>query len=382
MLGYLKEKSLNEKVNIGLLSLVFFSLPFSFAMNSITVLAFVLFTLFFNRNTEHFGIKLSQNHLYLGSFFWLSCLWIKSFEINDMEFILRLIPLAIIPFTFLIQKDKFDLFDFTIIVSISSILAIGYGVYNAVEFYSRPDQHFTLIHLPHTLKGNYQAVYFSLQLGINIILLLFCFQKYNRKVIIVLVIIFLAVIVLLGKRMSLISLVLLGGIYTLTSFKKIAIFSLLAICLGFVFILYPYNKWRMEKASKMGEGVERIIMFESSINIIENNFFFGTGTKNVSSSLEQEYKREGIKTPFFANNPHNQYLYIFIGFGLVGFLIFLISQFYIVKYCWEMEKKYFLYLYLFFTLISLTEVILIRQQGIILFIFTLSFLFDFKKNLT
>ncbi len=380
MLEELKNRNFLENINILLFSSIFWTLPFSFGLNSIAVGLYIFFILVFLPNKTNIKSEICIGFV-LGAFFWLSVLWLRGFSVNNLEFILRLLPLGVLPIIMAIKKIDISIKQITVVISISSILAIMFGIYTAIEFYNRPDQHFSLIHLPHTLKGNYHSVFFAIQLGVNTILLSICFGTEKRKRFLFTAILFLGTIILLGKRMVLISLTVLAICHTLSNLNKKRILALIfsIVILTMFFVFSPYNKWRIEKINQLGEGSERIIMFESSLNVIKDNLFFGVGTYRVSEYLENEYLKLGLSTPFYANNPHNLILYTVISFGLIGIIIYFFSQIIIIRKMILIKHWGFIYMYAYFFLISLTETILIRQQGIVLYTFILSyFLFNSK----
>lgn len=381
MLKYLNHKTWEENIDIALLSLVFISLPFSPAINSISLGVYLIFNFFFNRRKSFIkGFYEIFTCIALGAFFWITCLWLRDFESRQFDFLLRILPMAILPFIFSIKNNPYSILEITLIISVSSILAILFGIYTAVEFYTRPEEHFELIHLPHTLKGRYHSVYLSMQLGVNVILLFSCYKQYRKKYLAIIALLLIIVMILLGKRMGLVALFIVGALYACNSLRRIIVSILTVLILGIIFMLLPYNKWRVEKLSKIGEGSERIIMLNASLKLINDYCFFGVGTRNVSKELEKVYKEKNIDTPFYSNNPHNQFLYIAITHGLVGLVLYFVLQVWLLADCWKRKNKLYLYLYLFLTLVSMTEVILIRQQGIVLYSVTLSFLFFNKKH--
>ncbi|WP_298340703.1 O-antigen ligase family protein [uncultured Algibacter sp.] len=380
MLKYLSSKTSVEKIYILLLSFVFFSLPFSFALNSVSLGIYIFFGFFYSRNKTLKNIKDVFLCFALSAFFVISLFWLRNFENAQFEFLLRISPIIFLPFLFFMNQEKYNMLELTWVLTISSILALLYGVFSAVEFYTRPEEHFELIHLPHTLRGNYHAVYFSIQLGINIILLFFSFKKTRNVYLLILAFLLFFAMILLGKRMPLLSVILLGIVYTCNSLKKFVIYLLSLIFFATVFIFTPYNKWRFNKLSEVGEGSERIIMLKASGQLISERVLLGFGTGNVSKNLERTYEGMNIKTPFYSNNPHNLFLFILISHGLLGLVIFIMFQLKVLKFAWGKNNKLFLYTYLFLLFVSMTEVILIRQQGIILYSLILSYLFFNKKS--
>lgn len=368
-------KSNNGWFQLGLLLIVFCTLPFSLNINALSVGAFVAFQLIFNSEKKPFNKYKFLIILCFGAFFWLCLLDLRDVGFKKLEFLLRILPLALIPLSTYYQKHNYlDISKITILLSISSFIAIFYGIFVAIEFYTRPDQHFSLIHLPHTIKGNYHSVYFAIQLGVNTILALFCFKKERSPYYLIISVLFILFIIILGKRMALISLILVGLIYSISFFKIKNIFLFLGI-IGLFTLIYamsPYNRWRADQIANVGEGSERIIMLQASKELTSENLFFGVSTSQVSTELGKIYDSYDLKTPFFSNNPHNQLLYILLSFGITGFIAFLVSQVYLIVLAIKTKYHIFIVVYTFFLMVAMTETILIRQQGIVLYSMILS----------
>lgn len=382
MLGLIKRKLPLNRINFLFLVLIFCTLPFALNLNAIVLGLYVAFLIIFLEKR-----KISRSKVIsavgLGAFFWISIFWLKTTNAKDLNFILRLLPLALLPFGFVLKKINANVKEITIAVTVSSICVTLFGVYTAIEFYSRPDQHFSFIHLPHMIQGNYDAVYFAIQLGVNVMLLLTIYRDKKKIIHLLIAMVFIGLMVLLGKRMALFSLTLLVMLWAITNvgWKKLLPFVLIVLTVSILFFLSPYNRWRASNISQKGEGMERAIMLTSSGEVVKNNVFLGVGTNKVSQNLEIVYNKKGIDTPFYSNNPHNQFLYILVAYGIVGFLVYLSLQVYFVRQAWILRNKIFLYILAFFTLVSLTETILIRQQGIILYSLVLSYLFYNKESL-
>ena len=118
-----------------------------------------------------------------------------------------------------------------------------------------------------------------------------------------------------------------------------------------------------------------------SLDLIYNNFLFGVGIGDMQDKLNSCYNSKiGAKIYTWKNyNSHNQFLFFLISTGIIGFILFSISilnQFKIaIKYS-SFEYFYFLILVV---LISLSENILSRSDGVLFFSFFNS-LFLFNIN--
>jgi len=117
----------------------------------------------------------------------------------------------------------------------------------------------------------------------------------------------------------------------------------------------------------------RILMWETSIELISRNLFFGVGTGDVKDELQKLNYEKGYTGVADSNlNAHNQFLNSWIALGIVG-LIALLGVFvtlFIAKYYDNMLFVRFFAISLF--LVFLTESFLEVQAGIIPFAFLIS----------
>jgi O-antigen ligase len=113
---------------------------------------------------------------------------------------------------------------------------------------------------------------------------------------------------------------------------------------------------------------ERIIVWESALNIIKANFPFGVGIGDVGTELVKEYDLVGAKRMSeLRYNAHNQFLEVWLESGVIGFLVFvglIITMIYIAI----IEKNLLLGLFLISMIIFFSfETILYRFAGVSFF---------------
>jgi O-antigen ligase len=136
------------------------------------------------------------------------------------------------------------------------------------------------------------------------------------------------------------------------------------------------------KSDDLGSTANRILIWESSNQIIKENFFIGVGTGDVNDELSLEYEKEGFENGLKRNlNAHNEYYQVFISLGLVGCILLLISLFYPLAISFIHKN----YIYLFFLLIVMlnfiTESMLETQAGVMFYAFFNSLLcFSLEKK--
>lgn len=86
------------------------------------------------------------------------------------------------------------------------------------------------------------------------------------------------------------------------------------------YTLYDLNKFRQGEGEQYSDS-ERWQTWRAGIVIGNRHPFFGTGTGHFRSELETYYKTELNKTAF--ERPHNQFINVFVIFGLFGLTVFL-----------------------------------------------------------
>ncbi|MCF8296982.1 MAG: O-antigen ligase family protein, partial [Saprospiraceae bacterium] len=146
-------------------------------------------------------------------------------------------------------------------------------------------------------------------------------------------------------------------------------------------ILWEYNHYKMFDDPSGHSVTQRFEFWKTSVQIIKDNWLIGVGTGDMNSAFEKQYiKMNSNLSSEWRLRSHNQYLSITVGFGMIGFLWFLIFIFYPPI----REKKLFDYLYFIFLVIillsMLTEDTIESQAGVTLFAFFNSFLLLGRKK--
>lgn len=136
--------------------------------------------------------------------------------------------------------------------------------------------------------------------------------------------------------------------------------------------LYSLQKDNMD-VTTTESTTARILMWETSVDIIEDNIITGVGTGDVKDELQElNYKKGYTGVAEYDLNSHNQFLNSWIALGLFGFLsllgVFIVL--FLPYYGENILFVRFLSLSLFLTL--MTESFLEVQAGIIPFAFIVS----------
>ncbi len=236
--------------------------------------------------------------------------------------------------------------------------------------------------------------YISMYLNIAICwLLISLFKKkqtnylFTKAISLVLIVFFSVIVVLLASKTGILTLLLIVFgliIYTIFIRKKYAVgVSGVAIFLISIFVINSYVpnlKSRVDnfvQAFTTNQGNDtfnstaiRMLIWESSAEVVKNNFILGVGTGDIKNELRNEYEKRGITNALEQNfNAHNEFLQVFVTLGVVGFLVLLLSLIFpLIK-----AVKTKSYLYLFFLLIVainfFSESMLETQAGVLFYAF-------------
>ena len=142
--------------------------------------------------------------------------------------------------------------------------------------------------------------------------------------------------------------------------------------------------WEMYKKTGNPTGLtlmQRVEFWKASLGIISGNWLTGVGTGDMNEAFRLQYiKMDSKLAPCQRWRSHNQFLSIFVAFGIFGFLWFLLALFYPP---WKL-KGYTDYFFLVFIIIGilsmLTEDTLESQTGVTFFTFFYCFFLFGRKE--
>ena len=147
-------------------------------------------------------------------------------------------------------------------------------------------------------------------------------------------------------------------------------------------MLMGYSNYVLHGDPNASSVIQRIEYWKTSTYILKHHWLTGVGTGDLNEAFSTAYEEMGSRlSNAFRNRSHNQFLAIFIAFGIGGLLVFLFSLFYPpLKTGWHTD-----YYYLVFFIISfmsmLTEDTLETQAGATFFaFFNALLLFGRKRN--
>ncbi|WP_179344642.1 O-antigen ligase family protein [Winogradskyella ursingii] len=338
----------------------------------------------------------------------VSLLWAEDFHrgINFMSKTLAffVIPVTIFilrPFTNTAQIKRF--IQIFICSSVTSVLITAiFLLINIENILNQHDSYWINIRLRESIElvpiiGEH-VIYFSLLMATALILIFY--NRFKKAwVNFTFILILIAGIALASSKGVILSLLAVGliAIYQNIRSKKQALLVVVVSLIGFSVLVYisPIK-------SRINEIVEsryvypqeevynsynlRMAIYNCSFSLLEKTPLYGFSPADTQSRLNECYTK--FKTQAFDEfnyNTHNQYLDYFLSFGPFGLLLILISfSFFLRIAILNKDKEYFSFLILFY-LVFLTENILIRNTGIVLFttfncLFAFSNVFLHKNN--
>jgi O-antigen ligase len=238
-------------------------------------------------------------------------------------------------------------------------------------------------------------VYFNLYLGFCLIFIcVFLFsEKRNSWFSVVLIPIgcfLLFFMFLLGGKMAIISLLILAvstsGVLIVKKRKWVLGAALAIIPLAFfVFTILSVKDARARFEYLVntenyftGDNAWNSIGVRFSIlkcvrEVYLENPILGTGIGDVQNDLNECYEAKGYKT-ILDMNPHNQYFQFLLESGILGLVSYVLCILFIAIKANKSSNYLLSYFILMFSLCSLTESLLERQQGVMFFSYFLSFL--------
>ena len=176
------------------------------------------------------------------------------------------------------------------------------------------------------------------------------------------------------------------------SFTKIHFFSL-ALILTTFFILIPSENNRFKeildlnsykKLDKNNSTSIRFITYKCGLKSLLNSPIFGYGIGDVQEKMDLCYQDENANFSKKMYNTHNQYLFIWLSSGIIGFVIFIGILFYYFKKSIEFKDEVMFSILVLYSFTFLFENVLSRQSGVIFFCFIINYFLwnNFNKNKT
>ena len=291
------------------------------------------------------------------------------------------------------NKSKYIIWTFVLGTFLASLTCIGNALYN---FYALGLNTFSYM----TLSIFHHPTYFALFICFSTAIILnrwlnpeSSIKKWMKFVFVFLILFFAVFIYMLSSKAGIFSYFITILVMTIPSlFKKIfrltSVLFILFACFQLWFCLTQNNRFQTVESSVVHaeqntqtseSNAVRVLIWETTIDIIKENYAIGVGTGDIKDELLKKYQERNM-TGAIENklNVHNQFLETILGQGLPGitllFLLFFLSLINSFK-----NKNW-----LFFTFILLVgfnflfESMLNTQAGVVFFGF---FFYYFASNI-
>ncbi|QVY64752.1 O-antigen ligase [Polaribacter sp. Q13] len=250
-------------------------------------------------------------------------------------------------------------------------------------------------------KYRIHPIYLALNVGLSLIFSFFIVKKIKNIILKIITFVFIVYTVLLiaiiNKRMAIIALLMVGLIYIIVELKKIkkkkltlvyyvVIFT--AIVLGVVFLPRYKNQNSFHEFNHIVSTInnpetsigKRVFLYKSVFNLFIKNPLLGVGTGDANIILSDDLANQLQKETEIYNS-HNQYLSYLISLGLFGFVIFISYIIYIFKIALIKNDILLLCIFVFLCLNMMSENILERESGVLVYAFFINFLLRANWNL-
>lgn len=169
-------------------------------------------------------------------------------------------------------------------------------------------------------------------------------EKWLTIIRLFLILSFIVGIFLCASKIGIIALLAVGILLPIIRYKEVItpgrfVGFLLALC-ALVAILYvalptPFERLTNAFKTASSENIDktssestavRMLIWGESMEIIKNNFWWGVGAGDANDVLQESYKEHGLTGALEHNlNTHNQYFQTFIGLGVIGMIVLVIS---------------------------------------------------------
>lgn len=127
--------------------------------------------------------------------------------------------------------------------------------------------------------------------------------------------------------------------------------------------------------------VGRVYSYKVALKVIQENIWFGVGKADIEEEMASHYRNDfPLIQPESYIQPHNQYLYSTVAFGLVGLLIFIMGFYYPGLYTWPQYAPLLYAQYTIVTLSFLVEYTLETQIGLAFSLFFLMLALEGSKQ--
>lgn len=380
-----------------LLNSCFLLVPNKFKAYPIVIL--LLFSFIFYTKTEKKNSYSLNKTFLIGALFFIylaSCLY--SSQTNEAFFKLSTIAsLIAYPIIFELLKSSNFIISKKEIITVFKAFSFSTTLFCIISFiyFWRQEFNFyeTIIHFFNLIDirlgiFSIHPIYLAIYIGISILMLVFLIHDSHYlflKIAFSFLSLFLAIILIILMRKGPIIYLLLPLFLLLANFLKIkrTIIILLLVLAGIVFFVKIVPKYQNENrfneltSNTLNEKPESSIsiryrVYQCVVEKISENPFFGYGLGSVKSHLDPCYISKNIDLSKKNYNSHNQFFSVVLTAGFIGLAIYLFSIYKIYKILNQKKSILGIALFTFFLLNFLTENVIEREHGVLVYSFFIS----------
>ncbi len=233
------------------------------------------------------------------------------------------------------------------LVFLAAIICVFLGYYGMNNYYGSRETQFRL-----TFSEDYNPTWYAAILGLIILILLH--ELFNFSLLLKLIAIFMLItmffyLLLTQGRNAMVGLVMALIIYFFNNFS-VKRFLIISGTLGFLIFLFIVNLNLFTKLELDFSRVELLIDYlslsESNTTMLDSNDASAGRTERWKDYLSipptlfgQGYNSSAFILGKTYGNPHNSYILVFVEFGLIGFLIYILVNYYLWKRAFSFSKS-------------------------------------------
>ncbi|MCX6306032.1 MAG: O-antigen ligase family protein [Bacteroidetes bacterium] len=402
-MALLKNEITTESVFLYTLYAIAFTIPVYGRLIPLLILVLGITWLVRGRYVQNFRLifkekkrflVFSLSFIYL--FYLVGMLWTDNLEYGwfdlEVKFSLLLFPLifSMSGLPLVSKQETATIFKFFIAGCIAgSLLLVGHAFYCSAVLHL-PDS-FYYSKLAWASHPSYYSMYLAFAASNMLYFLLIrreTIKKTETAAYVTALVFFTVMIVLLSSKAGLL---IWGAVITFYTFlllvivknrlKGVLFFSIALVLLLLALQLFPNVANRVSQAkrdvssadtvgnSKRSTG-ERIMIWNASLGVVRDNFFFGAGTGDVKDKLMEGYAQTNSLAVLKEHrNAHNQFVQTWIALGVLGFLLF--ASMLVIPAIISCRMRFYPYFaFLFIMAISLFfESMFETQAGVVFFAF-------------
>jgi len=145
-------------------------------------------------------------------------------------------------------------------------------------------------------------------------------------------------------------------------------------------LIWEYNLYKRGNGAYGHSLVQRIVLWNTSLQLIAEHPLFGVGTGDVRDAFQNIFVEENSALQDSGLRSHNQYLSFSVALGILGLVVFIISLIYPASVLKMWSYSPYFYLFVIMTMSMLWEDTIESQVGVSIFAFFSSiYLFTRKQ---